>query len=178
MASATVASSRRRTPAAVPAPHSRPSPRPPAEFQAGAVGTSGCEGVGDDGDAAMAAAWRQKLRRRLSMAAAMIAARHVRRGGDKGGGGESAGEGGTAGGRPATRATGLATVGARLTLFLANRPALTLFTRSRRFRRYLQRQEVVAAGPFVRAPWARCVRLFQEIYLREYVRETSTRELG
>ena len=32
---------------------------PPAEFQAGAVGASGCKGVGDDGNAEMAAAWRR-----------------------------------------------------------------------------------------------------------------------
>ena len=35
---------------------------PPAEFQAGAVGASGCEGVGGGGNAAMAAARRQKRR--------------------------------------------------------------------------------------------------------------------
>ena len=32
---------------------------PPAEFLAGAVGASGCKGVGDDGNAEMAAAWRR-----------------------------------------------------------------------------------------------------------------------
>ena len=66
---------------------------PPAEFQAGAIGASGCEGVGDGGDAAMAAAWRQKWWRRASMAAAMIAARHARGGGRDGGGAAVGGEG-------------------------------------------------------------------------------------